>query len=235
MPTQPIHTLQSKHFVVVLTYTLAIALFAAPGIAQQLHKGVSVQMATTTNAKPMPAADDEDARIVTVTADASVYFGTRQLTAEGLSGQMKTTPRRRDQDLYIKADAHAPFASVEKVLDAARIGFSAAVLLTSQPEPVASRKIVPPKGLKVSLGPESSVGAVVVQVLSAGERRPRLNVDGQQIEWSALKATLASRWQSGIEVVLLKADGEVNFEDVVHVIDACSSMDAKVILPEPEL
>jgi biopolymer transport protein ExbD len=62
-----------------------------------------------------------------------------------------------------------------------------------------------------------------------------LNVDGQQIEWSALKAALESRWQSGIEVVLLKADGEVNFEDVVHVIDACSSMSAKVILPKPEL
>jgi len=159
MPTQPIHRLQPKHFVVVLTYALAIALFAAPGIAQQLHEGVSVQMATTTSAKPMSAADDEDARIVAVTADARFYFGTSQFTAEGLSGQMKTTPRRRDQNLYIKADAHAAFASVEKVLNAARAGFNTAVLLTSQPEPVAPGKIVPPKGLKVSLGPESSVGA----------------------------------------------------------------------------
>jgi biopolymer transport protein ExbD len=153
MPTQPIHPLQSKYFVVILTCTLAITRFAAPVIAQQLHEGVSVQMATTTNAKPMPAADDEDARVIAVTADARFYFGTRRLTAEGLSGQMKTTPRRRDQNLYIKADAHAPFASIEKVFDAARVGFNTAVLLTSQPEPVASRKIVPPKGFTVSLGP----------------------------------------------------------------------------------
>ena len=52
MPTQPVQTLQSKHFVVILTYTLAIALFAAIGSAQQLQQGISVQMAVTTNAQP---------------------------------------------------------------------------------------------------------------------------------------------------------------------------------------
>src|SRR5579871_4274128 len=148
MPTQSIHTLQAKHFAVILTYTLAITLFTAVGIhAQQLQKGVSVQMPVTMNAQPMPAADDEDAWVITVAADGQLYFGVKALSAEELSDQMKRTPCNRAAKLYIKADARAPFAAVVKAFSAGReVGFQAVVLLSAQPAPPGSGNPVPPNG-----------------------------------------------------------------------------------------
>jgi biopolymer transport protein ExbD len=184
----------------------------------------------------MPEADNPGAWIVTVMKDGTLYFGTNPVTPDGLADTMKRTPRNRTAKLYIKADAGAPFASVEQVLDAARADFfNTAVLLTSQPESYAPGKIVPPKGLHVSIGPESIVGAVVVQLVSAGQALPKLKVDGQQIERSELKTTLERRWEEpSIKLVLIRADRNVEFNDVAHLIDVCSSMDANVTLPKPE-
>jgi len=73
--------------------------------AQALQKGISVELPVTSNAAPMPAADNEDAWIVTVAADGRTYFGTDPVTPAGLEGAMKSRPRNREQKLYIKADA----------------------------------------------------------------------------------------------------------------------------------
>src|SRR5271157_5364090 len=98
--------------------------------AQTLRKGISVEMARTTNAAPMPEADDANAWIVTVRRDGAVYFGTDAVTPEGLLDRMTRTPRNRAQKLFIKADARAPFAGVQRVLQAGRtVGFDAPVLL----------------------------------------------------------------------------------------------------------
>ena len=62
---------------------------------------------------------------------------------------MKTHPRNREAKLYIKADARAPFTSVEKVIDVGRQAlFQTPVLLTSQREPIAAGTVVPPKDWK---------------------------------------------------------------------------------------
>lgn len=104
---------------------LAAVVFAVPAAnTQQLRKGVSVQLAETSNAAPMPEADNEDAWIVAVTADGDVFFGTDKVTPADLADTMKAHPRRRDQKLYIKADARAPFADVRKVFTAATTGLS---------------------------------------------------------------------------------------------------------------
>lgn len=218
--------------------TLAASVGAANhSAAQTLQRGISVAMATTTNATPMPEADDENAWIVTVMGDGALYFGTDRVTAASLEEAMKSRPRNRDQKLYIKADARAPFASVKSALGVARSSlFEEAVLLTSQPESPAPGTIVRPKGLEVLVGPPpGGTVATVVQLLNSGQERPMLKINNDPISWSALQSTLTQHFQKGDEkVVLVRADGGLPFGDVVRAIDACRATGAKAVVATPE-
>ena len=96
------------------------AMSAAPqSSAQAMQKGISVQLAPTSSAVPVPDADNQDALIITVTDTGRIYFGIDPVTPDSLEEKLKGHPSR-SQSLYIKADARAPYACVVKVLDAAR-------------------------------------------------------------------------------------------------------------------
>jgi biopolymer transport protein TolR len=230
----------SNLFVASVALLFVFVLFPQhPSHAQEMQRGVSVQMPVTSNATSVPDADHNDAWVVTVTGDGSLYFGADPMTREGLADWMKTHPRNREAKLYIKADARAPFASVEQVLEVGRRAlFEAPVLLTSQREPIAAGTIVPPNGLEVLIAPTLPAGTVatVVQLLNSGQQRPLLRVNGDEISWSALEGTLRRHFQKGDEkIILLKADQRLPFGQVVQVIDVCRSTGAKVFLPTPEL
>jgi biopolymer transport protein ExbD len=63
-----------------------------------------------------------------------------------------------------------------------------------------------------------------------------LKVNGRQIPSANLQNMLTQIFQNRPEkVVQVKADGQLSFGDVVHVIDACHAAGAKVILATPEL
>ncbi len=221
------------HLNLILTPLFAIFL-ATFSHAQQLSQGISVQMAPTTHAVAYLAADNADAWIIALTAEGQLYFGVKPVTPDQLAEEMKATPRHRDQNLYIKADARVPFANVGRVLQAGReVWFEAPVLLTAQPAPSASGTMVPPNGLEVLVGPSLPAGTVatVVQLLSSGQPRPSLRVNGDEISWSALETTLRRHFQKGDEkVILLKADEHLPFEQVVQAIDTCRATGAKVIV-----
>ena len=222
----------------VCLVALTLATNVTPSASAQsaaMQRGVSVQLALTGNATPMPEADDDDAWIVTVTAEGRIYFGTNPVTSASLADEMKKRPRNREQKLYVKADARAPFAQVERALEAgSEVWFEAAVLLTAQPVASKSGTVVPPKGLEVLIGPRPPAAAVatLVQLLSPGHQEPLLRVNGDEISWSALEGTLRQHFQKGDEkVVLLKADEQLPFGQVVRTIDACHATGAKVVLP----
>jgi biopolymer transport protein ExbD len=228
---------QSRNYLILsLALPLVISLCLSFSHAQQLRQGVSVQMAHTTNAVVYPTADDADAWIVTVTADGNLYFGIDPVSPSELADTMQSRPRRRDQQLYIKADARAPFANVERVLEAGReVGFEAPVLLTAQSVSPAAGTVVPPNGLEVLIGPApAGTVATVVQLVNSGQQRPLLRVNGDEITWSALEGTLRRHFQNGDEkVILLKADERLPFGQIVQVIDTCRATGAKVILDTP--
>jgi biopolymer transport protein ExbD len=70
-----------------------------------------------------------------------------------------------------------------------------------------------------------------VQLLNSGQPKPLLKVNGDEISWSALEGTLRQHFQKGDEkVVLLKADEQLPFEQVVQVIDVCRATGAKVVV-----
>lgn len=211
---------------------LGIVLFAVTApLAQQLRKGVSVQMAQTSHAKPMPAADEQDAWVVSVTADGKLFFGAEPVPDQGLADVMIRTPHRRDQGIYIKADARATYENVEKALKAAHtMQFDQPVLLTAQPEPTRPGTIVAPKGLAVSLQAGVVDEPLVEIEIEAGQGAPALRVNSQQTAWENLPQVLTQSFQGRSEnVVRLEADGAVPFAYLVRVIDA-SSVQAKVIL-----
>jgi len=213
--------------------------FAASGSRQTPHlqKGISVQMAATSNAAEMPQADDENAWVVTVTENGDLYFGVQPVTVDDLMEKMKATPRNRDQNLYIKADARAPFANVMRVLRAGNeVWFQTPVLLTQQRLPATSGAVIPPNGLQVLVGPTPPPGSVatLVEMLNTQQGRPSLRVNGEEISWSALGSILRQHFQKGDDrIILLKAAERLPFGEVVQVIDTCRATGAKVVLDTP--
>jgi len=219
----------------VCVIALAVTENAAPVAFAQtpaMRQGVSVQLAPTSNATPMPEADNEDAWIVAVTADGRLYFGTEPVTPASLSDEMKARPRNRDAKLYIKADARASFGDVQKVLSAAKSDlFESAVLLTNQNETPALGKLVAPKGLEVLLTSPPS-DAAVVELHNSAQPRPSLKVSNQEIAPSNLQTALNQSLQNRKDrVVEVRAEGSLPFAQVAQVIDACTSVKAKVVLP----
>lgn len=227
-----------------------IALLAAAGVhvveksveasqqqaVQPMQKGVSVKMAAANNARPMPEADDNDAWVVTVTADGQLYFGVDAVTPAALQQRMIRTPRKRSQRLYIKADARAPFASVQKALNAASVvEFASAILLVSQQSPVAPRTVVSPKGLEIMMdGPANSDAKSVVEVNSPARGSHTLRIDDQEIQFADLRGRLNQIAQSQKEkTILLRADARSVFGDVAQVIDACRAAGMAVVVATP--
>lgn len=204
--------------------------------AHLLQQGVSVQLAVTNNAQPFPEADQADAWIVAVTADGRLYFGTTPVTPKDLSEEMKSRPRDRSAKLYIKADARTPFTAVRQVLQAGReVDFQKSVLLTSQPGALPPGSIQPPKGFDVSLNPAASSDAVSVQLRKSTRQTPKMKVNNQDLPEAVLETTLRQLSQNQKEpVVVIKADGQLPFAEVMYVIDVCSSVGAKVALTELE-
>jgi biopolymer transport protein ExbD len=221
-----------KYLLFVCLSTLALATIVfSPASAQSpaLEKGVSVQMAATTNANAFPQADNRDAWIVAVSADGSLYFGVRPVTVASLTEEMKSTPRRREARLYVKADARAPFDAVKQALHAAQKDlFETAVLLTEPQQRAAEATIVPPQGLEVGLALPSAA-ATVVELHNSGGPTPALKVNDQELSWSALEAGLIEASQGGrVKQVVLEADGGLPFDAIVKVIDVSRSLGAKV-------
>ncbi len=208
-------------FVCLLASTLtAAAVLMAVSQSPTLQRGISVQMAASNHATPMPEADHENAWIVTVTTDGQIYFGTDQVTPEGLAEHMKTHPRNRDAKLYIKADAGAPFSSVRQVLHAARENFfDDVVLLTAQPEKVQPGTIAPPKGLDLWIGNEAGSNFVAVQI-GADQGSAKLRLGSQEVSPSALQGKLAQLFDNHDgRIVVLKVSGQASYADVVRTID----------------
>jgi biopolymer transport protein ExbD len=135
------------------------AMSAAPqSSAQTMQKGISVELAPTSSAVPVPDADNQDALIITVTDTGRLYFGIDPVTPESLAEKLKDRPSRR-KNLYIKADARAPYACVVKALDAARTaGVAGVTLLTTQPRTTPAGTIILPEGIEMELSRRSPGG-----------------------------------------------------------------------------
>jgi biopolymer transport protein ExbD len=206
--------------------------------AQTLQKGVSVDLPQTSNAVKVPEADNQNALILTVTANGSAYFGVTPIVPDALAqGIKKDLANRTGAKLYVKADARTQYADVMNILSALRTaGVDAPTLLTAQADSPQAGTLAPPKGLEVLLDPTLPAGTVatVVQLLNSGQESPVLKINNDRISWSALQSTLTQHFQKGDErVILLKADAQLSFADIVQAVDMCRATGAKVVLGTP--
>jgi len=225
--------MKTKLFV-CLAASLVVLLYSA---AQNppLQRGISVQLAPATNAEAMPEADDPNAWIVTVTADSVLYFGTTPVTSEGLYYKMKARSHKLPKKLYVKADARAPYSSVERALAGAHAFFESVVLLTAHPELAKPGSIVAPQGLEVLITAPAAGLKPSVELQAAAPGNATLTVNHEPVAWDVLPRTLDSLLQDREKVVPLEVTGTVPFAQVVHVADVCRSAGVRVVLPVPTL
>lgn len=214
----------------IAIFTLAFALNLN---SQQLQKGVHVQMAATENALPIAAADEPNAWIIAVTSDSALYFGVDQVTPDALFTGLISHPRSRDQHLFIKADADAPYSAVESALNAARhASFADCILLTGQKEMPMPGERVLPSGLEVLLqSPASNSKLPFVELLASGDQTPALKINHRPVPWTSLQNTLTGILMNrGDRNVVVNAEDKVPFGSVAHVIDVAHSLGSEVIL-----
>jgi len=103
-------------------------------VTPMLQKGISVDMAKVNNPEQMQDADKEDALLVSITRDGSVYFGSEKTTVDTLTTRVKDRlANKADKRVYVKSDMRARFGSVVQVVDAVRAaGVDDLGLLTDQ-------------------------------------------------------------------------------------------------------
>jgi len=108
-----------------------------------LQKGVSVDMARVDNPEDMPNADKDDAIIVAVTRDGSIYLGSTKVSLADLQGHVRDSlANRLDKTVFVRSDARAKFGEVKAAVDEVRAaGVDNIGLLTQK---VQKRNAPPP-------------------------------------------------------------------------------------------
>jgi len=103
-------------------------------VTPMLQKGVSVDMASVSDPREMQDADKDDAIIVAVTRDGTLYLGNTKITKEEITGQIKDRiANRLDKTVYVKSDARAKYGDVVAAVDEIRsAGVDSLGLLTEK-------------------------------------------------------------------------------------------------------
>ena len=92
-------------------------------ITPMLSKGVSVDLAMTRNPIAMDEADKEDAVLVAITRDGSVFLGRTRTEGSDLGTQVSDIVTNRiDKTVYVKADARTRYERVVEVVNILRTG-----------------------------------------------------------------------------------------------------------------
>jgi biopolymer transport protein ExbD/biopolymer transport protein TolR len=113
-------------------------------VTPMLQKGMTVDLAKVENPIDMPNADRDDAIIVAVTRDGSIFVGTQRTPLDQITATVQDQVANRvDKTVFIKSDARARYGDVVKLVDEVRsAGVDNVGLLTERAEP--SRTPPPP-------------------------------------------------------------------------------------------
>jgi biopolymer transport protein ExbD/biopolymer transport protein TolR len=117
-------------------------------VTPMLQKSLPVDMARVNNAHEMQDADKDDAIIVAVTRDGTIYLKNTKITKEDITGQIKDMlSARLDKTVYVKSDARAKYGDVVAVVDEIRsAGVDQLGLLTEQNQQERRTPPPPPNG-----------------------------------------------------------------------------------------
>jgi biopolymer transport protein ExbD len=98
---------------------LLILFMMLPGVP---HHSLPVDLAVASHAVPMPDAQKDDAIIVWIARDGTVYFRNYKTTLDEIPGAIEEAVRDgAEHKVYVKADARARYFDVKAVVDAIRL------------------------------------------------------------------------------------------------------------------
>jgi biopolymer transport protein TolR len=105
-------------------------------ITPMLQNKVQIDMAKVDNAVAMPDADKDDAIVVAVTRDGSVYLGQNKVDPSQLGSLVQDKlADKTDKTIFVRADSRAQFRAVEDAIDDVRTaGVEEVGLLTQKKE-----------------------------------------------------------------------------------------------------
>ena len=117
-------------------------------VTPMLQKTHQVDLATANNARDMKEADKDDAIVVAVTRDGSLYMGNTKITKEEITGQIKDRiANKLDKTVYVKSDARAKYGDVVSTVDEIRsAGVDQLGLLTEKAQKTPSPQAPPQAG-----------------------------------------------------------------------------------------
>lgn len=103
-------------------------------ITPMLQNKVNVDLAKTDNPVAMPDADKEDAIVVAVTRDGSLYLGQDKIVAAELGAKVRDKlTDKPGKEIFVRADARARYLDVENAIDDVRTaGVDSVGLLTEK-------------------------------------------------------------------------------------------------------
>jgi len=103
-------------------------------ITPMLQNKVNVDLAKTDNPTPMADADKEDAIVVAVTRDGSVYLGKDKVAPSELGAKVRDRlTDKPGKQIFVRADARAKYLDVENAIDDVRsAGVDSVGLLTEK-------------------------------------------------------------------------------------------------------
>jgi biopolymer transport protein ExbD len=115
-------------------------------VTPMLQKTHQVDLARTDYAHEMKAADKDDAIVIAITSDGTIYLGNTRVNKEDLTGQIKDhISTRLDKTVYVKSDARAKYGRVVEIVDEIRsAGVDQLGLLTEKNQKASAAPPPPP-------------------------------------------------------------------------------------------
>jgi len=125
-------TINTTPLVDVMLVLLIIFMVITP----MLQNKVNIEMAKVENATPMPDADKDDAIVVAVTRDGSLYLGQNRVDPSQLGSLVRDRLEdKTDKTIFVRADYRAQYKAVEDAIDDVRTaGVEEVGLLTQRRE-----------------------------------------------------------------------------------------------------
>ncbi len=109
-------------------------------ITPMLQNKVSVDLAKTDNPIAMPDADKEDAIVVAITRDGTLYLGQNRIAGSEIGQKVRDMlADKPGKQIFVRADARARYLDVENAIDDVRsAGVDSVGLLTEKRQGPAS-------------------------------------------------------------------------------------------------
>lgn len=109
-------------------------------ITPLMGPSIPVELAATANPREMKEAEKDDAMIVAVTRDGTIFFGAKQISLANLRERLSERRNPRSDTVFVKADNRAKFGMVVRVVDEVRgAGIEQLRLLTTRAVPGEKR------------------------------------------------------------------------------------------------